>query len=162
MATVEALGESKHRGEDADGLAALPREVAVVLVPAFWRRLTMIARNEPDNFYFFRLEAPEIAVLDEVVGMLMVALVADVYADVVQQSGELEPFAFAVRQAVHTPRLVKQHRRQLRDLLRVFGPVVAALAQFDHAAPPDVRIPIGLRDLFAVPGDVVEDEPFAQ
>ena len=56
----------------------------------------------------------------------------------------------------------KSATRQPRDLLRVLRPVVAALGQLDDAAAPDVGIAIGLRDLLAVPRDVVEDEAFAQ
>ena len=59
-------------------------------------------------------------------------------------------------------RLVEQRHRQPRDLLRVLRPVVAALGELDDAAAPDVGVAIGLRDLLAVPRDVVEDEPFAQ
>ena len=51
---------------------------------------------------------------------------------------------------------------QPRDLLRVLGPVVAALGQLEDAAAADVGIAIGLRDLLAVPRDVVEHQPFAQ
>ena len=59
-------------------------------------------------------------------------------------------------------RLIEQREREPRDLLRVLGPVVAALGELDDAAAPDVGIAIGLRDLLAVARDVVEDEPFAQ
>ena len=73
-----------------------------------------------------------------------------------------EPLALAIGQAVHRSRLIEQRQRQPRDLLRVLGPVVASLGEFDDAAPADVGIAIGLRDLLAVPRDVVEDQPFAQ
>ena len=46
--------------------------------------------------------------------------------------------------------------------VRVLGPVVAAFGQLDDAAAADVGIAIGLRDLLAVPRDVVEHQPFAQ
>ena len=62
-----------------------------------------------------------------------------------------------------TPRVwSKSDERQPRNLLGVLGGVVAALGQLDHAAPPDVGIPVDLRDLLAVAVDVVEDEPLAQ
>ena len=51
--------------------------------------------------------------------MLVVALVADVDADVVQDRGELEPFALAVGEPVHDARLVEELRREPGDLLRV-------------------------------------------
>ena len=55
-----------------------------------------------------------------------------------------------------------QKRSQPRHLLRVLRPVIAALAQLEDAAPPDIRIAIGLRDLLPVSRDVVEDESFAK
>ena len=137
-------------------------EVAVVLVTPPRRGLAMIAGDEPDHVDFFGLESPQIAVLDQVVRVLVVPLVADVDADVVQDRRVLEPLALAVGEPVHDARLVEQLRRELRHLQRVFGPVVAPLAEFDDAAPADVGIAIGLRDLLAVPRDVIEDEPFAQ
>ena len=48
---------------------------------------------------------------------------------------------------------------EARDLLRVLGPVVAALGELEHAAPADVGIAVGLRDFLAMPRDVVEDQP---
>ncbi len=82
--------------------------------------------------------------------------------DVVEQCRILEPLAFAIRQSVDAARVIEQRRRQPRNLLRVLGPVVAALGQSDHAAAPDVGIPIRVRDFLAVPRDVIEDEPLAQ
>ena len=58
----------------------------------------MVARHEAHDVDLLRLEAPEIAVLDQIEGMPMVALVADVLADIVQQRGILEPFPLAIRQ----------------------------------------------------------------
>ena len=63
---------------------------------------------------------------------------------------------------VDAARLIEERQRQPRDLLRVLRPVAAALGQLDDAAAADVGIAIDLRDLLAVPVDVVEDQPFAQ
>ena len=90
------------------------------------------------------------------------ALVADVDADVVKDPRVFEPLALVIGHAVDASRLIEQHRREPRDLLRVFGPVVASFGELEDAAPADVGIAIGLRDLFAMPRDVVEDEPFTQ
>jgi hypothetical protein len=46
--------------------------------------------------------------------------------------------------------------------MRVIRPVAATLGKLDDAAPAHIRVAVGLRDLFAVLGDVVEDEAFAQ
>ena len=35
-------------------------------------------------------------------------------------------------------------------------------AELDDAAPPDVGIPVRLRDLLAMPRDVIEDQPLPQ
>jgi hypothetical protein len=44
----------------------------------------MIAGDESDRFDFVRLEAAEVAVLHEIVGVLVVPLIADEHADVVE------------------------------------------------------------------------------
>src|SRR5439155_13653155 len=85
-----------------------------------------------------------------------------VYADVVEDRRVLEPLALAIRQAVNRARLIEQHDREPRDVLRMLRKVVAALGELEDAAPPDVGIPIGLRDLLAMARDVVEHEPFTQ
>ena len=59
-------------------------------------------------------------------------------------------------------RLVEDRQRQPRDLVRVLGPVAAALGQLDDAAAPHVGVLAGLRDVLAVALDVVEHQPFAQ
>ena len=92
----------------------------------------------------------------------MMAGVADEPADVVEQGGVLEPFAFAVSQPVHGPGLVEERQRQPDDLLRVLGVVVAPFTEFERAAPPDVGDLVDLSDLPAVAADVVEHQAFAQ
>jgi hypothetical protein len=68
----------------------------------------MITRDERNRFDFVRIETAEIAIPDQVVRVFVVALVADVDADVVQQGGVLEPFALAVGEAVHHARLLEE------------------------------------------------------
>src|SRR5688572_16329125 len=94
--------------------------------------------------------------------MPMVALVADMNADVMQQRAVFQPLAFAVGEAVGAARLVEDAECEPRDLLRVLGPVAAALAEFDDAAPADVGVAFDLADARAVAVDVVEDESFAK
>ena len=89
-----------------------PPQVAEAVVLPLRRRLAVIARDERDRLDLVRLEAAQIAVLDQVVRVLVVALVADVDADVVQERGVLEPFALAVGQAVDGARLIEQRRRR--------------------------------------------------
>jgi hypothetical protein len=86
--------------------------------------------------------------------------VADMDADVVQDRRVFEPFPFAIGQAVNRARLVEERHREPRHLVRVVRPVVASLAELEHAAAAHVGIAIGLRDLLPMPCDVVEHETF--
>jgi len=84
MTAIEAFGETKNGRERSDGssLSAVEDGEAVVLL--FRRGPTMITGDERDGFDLLGLETSEIAVLDEVVRVLVVAFVADVHPDVMQ------------------------------------------------------------------------------
>jgi hypothetical protein len=146
VAAIEAFRETEHGRQRANRPAALLLEVAVVVVAALGRCLPMIPRDERNDIHFFGIEAPEVAVLNQVVGVLVVALIADMDADVVEDGGVFEPLALVVGEAVNHPRLIEEHRRELGDLLCVLGPVIAAFGELEHAATADVRIAIGLCD----------------
>jgi hypothetical protein len=152
VTAIETLGEPQNRGERADGPPGATRELAVAGVSALGRRLPMIACDERDDLDFFGLEPPQVAVLHEVIRVLVVSFVADMDADVVEDRRVLEPVALAIGQPVNGARLIEQRDRQPCDLLRMLGPVVAALGQLEDAATPDVGVAIGLRDLLAVAG----------
>jgi len=122
----------------------------------------MIAGNQGDGFNLIRFESPQVAVLDEVVRVLVMTLVADVYTDVVEQRGVFKPLPLAIGQPVKAARLIEQSDREAGDLLRVLGPVVAPLGKLEHAAAPHVGVAIRLDDFLAVASDVVEHEPLAQ
>jgi hypothetical protein len=92
----------------------------------------------------------------------MVALVADVHADVVQQRAELEPFPLSIAEAVHAPRLVENAQRQTGHLLRMLGPVPAPFAELDDAAATDVRVSLDLTNSRAVAVNVIEHEALAK
>jgi hypothetical protein len=110
VTAVEAFREPEHRRQSPDRLAALALEVAKMLVTFLRRALPVVARDKADDFDFVRLEATQVAVLDQIVRVLVMALVTDMDADVVQQRRVLEPLALAVRQAVHHPRLIEEER----------------------------------------------------
>ena len=57
-----------------------------------------------------RIEAAQAAVLDEVVRVLVMALVADVHADVVEQRAVLEPLAFARAEPCRVAGRVEERR----------------------------------------------------
>ena len=74
----------------------------------------------------------------------------------------LEPLALAIGEAVNRARLVEQADGETRDVLRVIGPVLAAVGELEHAPAADVGVAVGLRDFLAVARDVIEHESFAQ
>ena len=122
----------------------------------------MVSRDQRDDLDFLRIEAPQISILDQVIRMAMMAIVADVYANVMQQRGVFQPLALPVAQPVDAACLIENAERKARDLLRMFGPVAAAFSQFDDAAAANVGVALDLANARAIPVDVVEDEPFTQ
>jgi hypothetical protein len=94
--------------------------------------------------------------------MTVVAVVADVDADVVQKRGKLEPLPLTIPESVNAARLIEDAERETRHLLGVFGPVAAALGELDHASAPDVWISLDLANPGAVAADVIKDESFAK
>ena len=127
MAAIEVLGQAQYRGECAHDATLLPPQCAEGLVPAARHTTAMVLRNEGNRFDLVRLEPPQDAVPDEIERMLMMSLVADVHADVVEQRRVLEPLTLAIRQPVHAARVIEERGRQPRNLLRVLGPVVGPL-----------------------------------
>ena len=107
VASIEALSEAQNRGERADRAPPLLVEVAVALVAFLRRRLPVIPRDERHGFDLVGLETAEVAVPDQVVGVLVMPFVADMHTDVVQQRGILQPFALTVRQPVDAARLIE-------------------------------------------------------
>ena len=162
VAAVEAFRHAQDRRERPHGPAQRGRQLRVLVVRSPRRAAPVIARDERDDFDFVRMKAAQIAVLDQVVRMLVMARVADVPADVVHQRGVFEPLAFAIGQPVNRARLIEERQREPHDLLRVLRVVVAPFGELERAAPPDVGDVVDLRDLPAVAADVVEHEPFAQ
>jgi hypothetical protein len=162
VASIEALREPENRRQRPHGASRTPSQVAESVVASLGSRLAMIPCHQRDDLDFFRLEASQVAVLDQIVRMFVVTLVTDVHADIVQDRCVLEPLALAIGQAVDGARLIEQRHRQPGHLLRVFRPVIAPLGQLEDAPPPDVRISIGLRDLFAMLRNVIQNEAFSE
>ena len=162
MAAIEALGDAHEGRQQADDAPLRPLQVGVAFVRLLRRRLAVVARDEGDDLDLLRVEAAQVAVPDQVVRVLVMAAVADVDADVVQQRPELQPLALARPEAVPPGRLIEQLRGHPRHLTRMLGPVVAALAELLDAAAADVGIALDGGDVALVAPDVVEDQPFAQ
>ena len=162
MTAVEAFRKPQNRRERADDVPLLTRQLLVARVTPFGRLAAVVAGEKRDRLDLVGLEPAQIAVPDQVIRMLMVSFVADVDADVVQERRIFEPFPLAVRQPVYGAGLVEQGGRQARDMMCMVGPVVASFGQFDHAASTNIRIAVGLGNLLAVSGDVIEHQAFPQ
>src|SRR5688500_11997846 len=96
VAAVETFGQPDHGGQSLDDPLQFRRKVLEPLVRLLRHRLAVIARNERDDLDLLRFEPAQIAVLDQVVGVLVVPLVTDVHADVVQQGAVFEPLTLGV------------------------------------------------------------------
>src|SRR5437867_2314588 len=162
VTAIEALGQTENRRQRPDRAPALARQLVEARMPPFGSRTSMIPRQERDCLDLVGLEAAQIAVLDQIVRVLVMPFVADMDADVVQDAGVLEPFALAIGEAVNSARLLEEGDGEPRHLVGMLRPEIAALGELDDAAAADVGVTIRLRDLLAVPRDVIEDQSFAQ
>jgi hypothetical protein len=117
VAAVEAFGEAQNGGERTNGPALPAFEIGEAFVAPLRRRLPVIPGDQRDALDFVRLEAAQMAVADQIVRVLVMLLVADVDADVVQDGCVLEPFALAIGEPVDRAGLIEQRDRQPRHLL---------------------------------------------
>ena len=162
VASVQPFGEPQNRREQAHRTAQPGRQARVLRVRFLRRASTMVPRHERDDLDLLRLEAAQVAVLDQIIRMLVVARIADVDTQIVHERRELEPLALPIGQAMHGPRLVEECQCETCHLLRVRRKIVTSFGELDRAAPADVGDHVHLRDLPAISADVIEDEPFAQ
>ena len=107
VAAIEPLCQSYQRAEDLDGSPQLARQLCVLVVRLGRRRLPVIPRDQGHDLDFLGIEAAQVAVLDQIQRVLVMTLVADVDADIVQQRGVLEPLAFPRAQAVELARRIE-------------------------------------------------------
>jgi hypothetical protein len=117
VAAIEALGEAEDGCQRPHGAPRAPPEIGEAIMFSLRRALTVIAGDQRDRLDFIRLEAAQIAVLDQIVRVLVVSLVADVHADVVKNRGVLQPLALAIGQAMDGTRLIEEADREARDML---------------------------------------------
>src|SRR6476620_3580182 len=89
-------------------------------------------------------------------------VIADVYADVVQQGCIFQPLALTIAKSMDATCLIENAERQPRHLLRMLRPVSAPFTQLDDAAAAHVGITLDLADARAVSVNVIEHETFAQ
>jgi hypothetical protein len=162
VAAVQPFRKPDDGGEHANGRSHRAVQLPVAVVRLLRRRLTVITRDERDHLDLSRIEPAQIPILDQVIGMAVVAVVADVNADIVEQCRILEPLALAIAESMDAACLVENAQRDPCHLLGVLRPVTAALAKFDHAAAAHVRVTLDLLDPRAVAMDVIKDEPLAE
>jgi hypothetical protein len=96
MAAVEVLRQPQQGGQGSYDLPAFSRERREFGMSALWSGPAMVSGDKRHDIDLVWLEAAKVAVLDQIVGVLVVGFVADMDADVVQQCGVFEPFALAV------------------------------------------------------------------
>lgn len=162
VAAIEPFGQPHDRRKDSDSGTQCAVQIAVPLVGLLGSRLPMVSGDQADDLDLLRIEAPQISIFDQIVRVTMMAIVTDVYADVVEQRPVFQPLPLALRKTVHTAGLIEDAESQPRDLLRMLRPITATLPEFDHTPPPHVRVALDLSDAGAVPVDIVEHEPFAE
>ena len=162
VTALEAFGQPDERAEHLDGVPAISRQVAIAVVRLLRRALPVIPRDERHHFDLFGVEPAKVAMFDHVVPVLVMVLIADVNADVMEERRVLQPLTLAAAQLVPFPRRVEEPEREPRHLLGVRRAVSASLGQLHHAAAAHVRIALGGADVRGVPADVIEDEPFPQ
>jgi hypothetical protein len=106
----------------------------------------MIPGDERDDLDLGGIEPAQVAVLDEVIRVLVMAFVADMDADVMQERAVLEPLPLPVAESVVALGRVEERERQPRDSPRVIGQVVEPLGQLGShcaAARPGSARPCG-------------------
>ena len=162
MAAVETFRHAEYRSEGAHGPAQRRRQLRVLRMRAFRRTATVISRDEGHHFDLIGMKAAQVAVLDQVVGVLVMSGEADMPTDVVHQRRVFQPLALAFRQSMDAACLIEKREREAHHLIGVIGVIAAALRQFQGAPAPYVRNAVDLRDLAAIAPDVIEHEPFAE
>jgi hypothetical protein len=108
VAAVEPLGQTYERGEHLHRPPQRAGQPGVVVVRLLGRAASMVPRHEPDHFDLRGIEPSKISILDQIVRVAVMALVADVHADVVQQRAVFEPLPLAVGEPVQVPRLIEE------------------------------------------------------
>ena len=161
LAAVERLGDARDGRQPAQLLARRLAQHVVLAVALARLLLAVIARHVGDEIDLVGIEAPDVAVADDVRRVHGVLVVADDVADVVEERGVLEQAPRLLAQAVAVGQPVEERERQLGHVARV-RPVLAELGeQAQHAAALQVVDADELLDLLAVAGHVVGDQPLA-
>ena len=79
----------------------------------------MISRHQRNYFDLPWIEPAQISILDQVIGMPVMTVIADVHADVVEERRVFQPFTLLVAKSVHATRLIEYAQGKACDLLRM-------------------------------------------
>ena len=140
MAAVEAVGDPQDRRQLLDHRPQVRVQALPVLVRLLRALPLVVARDRRDDLDLLGGEARQVAVRDQVVGMLLVPGEPDGAADVVQERPVLEPLPLGRRQLVEGVRLVEELERQPRDVRGMEDLGVGAAQEPVHAPRPDVPV----------------------
>ncbi len=138
VSAIEPVGDAQERSQAPDHGALVGREHREHLVAILGRRAAVVAGDGGDQLALAVGEAGEIGVVDEVVAVLVVPVVADEGADVVQQRRGLQERALLVAEPVHLAGLIEERERQPRHLLGVL--LAVADAAPERAQPLEDRV----------------------
>jgi hypothetical protein len=117
--------------------AVLARQLLELLVRAVGMRAPVVARDLGHDLALVVREPDDVALADQVVAVLVVALVADERPDVVQQGRGLEQDAVLGVEAVQLLRLVEELQRERAHAVRV--PFVELVLGAEGLAPRQAR-----------------------
>jgi len=162
VAAVEGVGDAKEAGEFPHEVARGGVEGDVIGVGFFRQGFAVIAGDVGEDVELVQGEAVEIAVLDEIERMLVVAGVADVPADVVEDGGVFEELAFLGAELVERLELVEEREGELGDLQGMLFVEIAAAAELEDRAAAGVADLHGEFHLGPVGLHVVDDHAFAE
>ena len=162
VAAVEAVGDAQERCQPPHDDTLVGRQPLELGVPVLGRRAPVIARDGRDQLALAVGEAGQIGVVQQVVGVLVVAVVGDERTHVVQHRCRMQERALLFAEPVQLAGLIEERQRELRHLLGVLLAVSAAAAEGAQAVE-DRRLLVQVR---APPphraADEVGHQPVAQ
>jgi hypothetical protein len=108
VAAVEALGQAQDGREPAYAAPEIRWQLGVLRLRLLGHAAAVIERHEGHHLDLLRIEAAQVAVLDQIVRVFVMARITDVHSEVVHKRGVLEPLAIAIGAAMDGARLVEQ------------------------------------------------------
>jgi len=100
VTSVEPLGERREGCERSHDTAQRASQSGVFVIRLLRRPAAVIARHQADDVDLVWLEAAQVSVANQILGVLVMALIADVHTDVVEERAIFQPLAFLGAQLV--------------------------------------------------------------